>query len=141
MDKIDLKPEDFIAQLTNKTKIVSFTAASNVLGNKIDAKPIIEAIRKFNKNIFICLDIAQVIQHYSVDLKDYDVDFAAFSCHKLFGPTGLGGAYIKKELITKIKPFKFGGGMNSNIREQKFDYKDNYSKFEGGTLNIAGIYG
>ncbi len=141
IDKIDLKPEDFLKHLTNRTKIVSFTAASNVLGNKINAKPIIEAIREFNKNIFICLDIAQVIQHYSVDLKDYDVDFAAFSCHKLFGPTGIGGAYIKKELATKIKPYKFGGGMNSNIKKQKFDYKDNYSKFEGGTLNMAGIYG
>jgi len=140
-DKVDLKPEDFIAQLTEKTKIVSFTGASNVLGNKIDVKPIVEAIRKFNKDIFICLDIAQLIQHYPVDLKYWDVDFAAFSCHKLFGPTGLGGAFIKKELISKIKPYKFGGNMNSNIKEETFDSKDNYLKFEGGTINMAGIYG
>lgn len=133
--------DDFKKVLNSKTKIVSFTAASNLLGNRYDCNEITKVIKEYNKEILVCVDIAQYIGHHRSDLKLWNVDFAAMSAHKMFGPTGIGAAYIKKDLQNKIKPLRFGGGMNFKVDNNNFCYIDGVLKFEGGTPHIAGMYG
>ena len=121
-------------------KIVSFAHISNVLGYMIDAKAIADICHK-NGAIFV-LDGAQSVPHVKVDFKALDADFITFSAHKMCGPTGVGALIGKYELLDKMSTFETGGGMNV-----KFNNKVEViplpapSKFEAGTLNIAGIIG
>lgn len=132
--------ENLEKTITNKTKIVSLAQVSNVLGRKVDIKSLANLTHKHGA-IFVC-DGAQSVPHMKVDVKDLDVDFLAFSGHKMLGPTGTGVMYGKYELLEKIPPLLTGGGMNS-----RFDtcglvsYKVPPTKFEAGTQNIAGVLG
>lgn len=136
-----LTPEMFVQKLTPNTRVVSFTGASNLLGTLYDVQAIIDAIKQYNPNIYVCVDCAQRLGHRPCDMKKWNVDFAAFSGHKMYGPTGIGATFIKKELQAKITPLRFGGGMNFNITDNDFSYMESVDKFEGGTPHIAGIYG
>lgn len=127
--------------LNKKTKIVSFTGGSNLTGIATDVGQITKIIKDFNKNIYVCVDLAQVIVHKECNVSQWDVDFAAFSGNKMFGPTGIGVCYIRKKLQELINPLKYGGGMNSTITENDFCYINGVEKFEGGTPHTAGIYG
>lgn len=137
---LNLTAEDFVKQLTPHTKVVSFTGISNVLGNTLPVKEICDAIRKYNPNIFICLDLAQYIPHKKPDVKLWDCDFAAYSGHKMLSAPGIGVAYMKSKWIDELKPYKYGGGMNAGIRTDSYTFMASYQKFEGGTPNTAGIY-
>lgn len=121
--------------ITKKTRIVSLTHVSNVLGT---INPI-EKIAKIahENNSLMVVDGAQAAPHMPVDVKKLDADFYAFSGHKMLGPTGIGVLYGKKELLESMQPFLYGGEM---IREVRFDdtsFNELPWKFEAGTMNIA----
>ena len=124
--------------INENTKVISLAHVTNTIGDTRPIKEITELAHK--NNIYVVLDAAQSISHMKVDVQDLDVDFMAFSAHKMLGPTGLGILYGKKELLEKTKPIIFGGGMNAS-----FDYEGNkeYSLLphclEAGTPNIAGV--
>ena len=134
---------DILSALTKRTKIVTFCDASNILGNFIDCNLLAKKIKQYNPNIIVVVDAAQSLPHIKHNLKGSNIDFLAFSGHKMLGPTGIGVCYINKKWIDKIDPLKFGGGMNSivNANENTFTYAAGVSKFEGGTPNVAGIIG
>ncbi len=134
---------DILSTLTKRTKIVTFCDVSNILGNFIDCNLLAKKIKQYNPNIIVVVDAAQSLPHIKHNLKDSNIDFLAFSGHKMLGPTGIGVCYINKKWIDKIDPLKFGGGMNSivNATKNTFTYASGISKFEGGTPNVAGIIG
>lgn len=126
--------------ITPKTKVISLAYITNVIG---DIRPIKE-ISKFahEKNIFVCVDAAQAIAHTKIDVQDLDVDFLAFSAHKMYGPTGVGVLYGRKELLDEADCFMLGGGMNESFdNEKEILIKSLPYKFEAGTQNIAGVIG
>lgn len=127
--------------LSNKTKVVSITGGSNLSGIIIDVDKIAKIVKEYNKDIILSVDIAQRVVHAPSDAKKWDADFISFSSNKMYGPTGSGICYVKKSLQPIINPLRYGGGMNSTITENDFCYIDGIQKFEGGTPNIAGIYG
>ncbi|MBI2655094.1 cysteine desulfurase [Candidatus Woesearchaeota archaeon] len=121
--------------ITKKTKIVSVTHVSNVLGTINPVKDIAKITHE--NNALMIADGAQSAPHMPIDVKNIDVDFYAFSGHKMLGPTGIGVLYGKRELLEEMNPFLYGGEM---IREVKFDdtkFNDLPWKFEAGTMNIA----
>ncbi len=125
--------------ITLKTKIVSITHISNVLGTINPVKEI--AALAHEAGAVMIVDAAQSVPHMPIDVKELNCDFLAFSGHKMCGPTGIGVLYGKKELLEKMDPFLYGGDM---IKEVHFDHSiwnDLPWKFEAGTPNIAGAVG
>lgn len=131
----ELLVENLIDLITERTKIVSLTAASNVLGTLNDIKGIIKKIRIKNSKVVILIDGAQLVAHSTVDVKDLDCDFFAFSAHKLYGPTGIGVLFGKKEILEKMPPFMGGGEMIKKVSFEKTTFNDLPYKFEAGTPN------
>ena len=123
------------------TKIVAFSAASNVLGTINPTKEIIRIIRSRNQKALVIVDAAQAVGHIPVDVVAWDADFVAFSAHKLFGPTGVGVLFGKQALFNQLYPVAFGGGMVLDACAEETLYKDAPARFEAGTPNIAGIIG
>jgi len=124
--------------ITANTKVISIAHVTNVVG---DIRPIKEIIQyAHSKGIKVVIDGAQSVPHMKIDVQDLNMDFLAFSAHKMCGPTGVGVIYIKEELLDDIRPIIFGGGMNSSF---KFDGTKEYKKMpyilEAGTPNIADI--
>ncbi|AAF30866.1 MAG: cysteine desulfurase [Ureaplasma parvum] len=132
---------DFLKVISPKTKVVSFASGGNLIGNVLDENLIIKNIKKIKPDVLVCVDATQSIQHRMFDVKKCKSDFMVFSAHKLLGPTGIGVAYIKNDLIKKMQPLKYGGGMNFSIDLNSYQLYDNYMKFEGGTPHVAGFYG
>ena len=126
--------------ITPRTKLISLAQITNVIG---DERPIKE-ITKFahQNNIFVVVDGAQSLPHMKVDVEDLDVDFLAFSAHKMLGPTGIGVLYGKKELLENLEPLNLGGGMNESFdNPNSVQLKSLPSRLEAGTPNIAGAIG
>lgn len=126
--------------ITEKTKVISIAHITNVVG---DIRPI-EKITKYahSKGIVVVVDGAQSVPHIEYDVSAMDIDFLAFSAHKMYGPTGVGILYGKYELLNNIKPTQFGGGMNSVFNNDGFRiYNELPSLLEAGTPNIAGVIG
>lgn len=135
-----LSIENIQKVLTDKTKVISLSHISNVIGDIRPIKEITEFAHK--NNILTVIDASQSIGHINVDVKDLDVDFMAFSAHKMLGPTGVGVLYGKYELLNEVKPLKLGGGMNVSFETPlTIEYKDLPYKLEAGTQNIAGVIG
>lgn len=130
--------KNFKSVITPRTKIVSLAGLTNVIG---DVRPIKEITKLCHeKDIFVVLDGAQMLPHLKCDVKDLDIDFLAFSAHKMLGPTGVGILYGKKKLLGQLEPINVGGGMNESFdNENEVYYKDIPSKLEAGTPNIAGV--
>ncbi len=123
----------------SKTKIVAITWVSNTLGV---INPIHELIAIAHANkVPIMLDAAQAIQHIAIDVQALDVDFLAFSGHKIYAPTGIGVLYGKKEWLEKLPPYRTGGSMIKTVSFETTTYADLPFKFEAGTPHIAGIIG
>lgn len=124
--------------ITPNTKVISLAYITNVIG---DIRPIKEITKiAHENNIFVVLDAAQSIGHLKTDVKDLDIDFMAFSAHKMCGPTGVGVLYGKKELLNDLDPLILGGGMNESFdNENEVYFKDLPTRLEGGTPNIAGV--
>ncbi len=125
--------------LTEKTKIVALTHASNSLGT---INPVKEVIRRAHaKNIPVMLDGAQMVQHGKVDVKELDCDFYVFSSHKIFGPTGSGVLYGKESLLEELPPYQGGGDMVDQVTFESTSYNTLPFKFEAGTANYIGAIG
>ena len=126
--------------VTDKTKVISLAHITNVAGDIRPMKEIIEYAH--SKGILVIIDAAQSIAHMKVDVQDLDVDFMAFSAHKMYGPTGVGVIYGKEEYLNNMKPIIFGGGMNASFSSDGVRiYDDIPQLFEAGTQNIAGVIG
>ena len=121
--------------LSNKTKVVAITYVSNVMGYITPIKEIIKLAHSVGA--IVVVDAAQAVPHMKIDVKDLDVDFLAFSSHKMLGPTGFGILYGKYDLLQKMDPIEFGGDMNDNVDLYESHYKDAPFKFETGTPPIA----
>ena len=126
--------------ITPKTKVISIAGITNVIG---DIRPIKEICKYAHEhNIFVVLDGAQMVPHMPVDVTDLDVDFLAFSAHKMCGPTGVGVLYGKLELLKHLEPTILGGGMNESFDNPDEIYlKELPARLEAGTRNIAGVIG
>ena len=123
--------------LSEKTKFISVTYVSNVLGTINPVKDIIDIAHK--KNIPVLIDGAQAVQHIPVDVQKLDCDFFAFSGHKMYAGTGIGVLYAKEKWLKKMQPYKFGGGMISNVSFKQTIFAEIPTKFEAGTGNISAV--
>lgn len=131
--------EEFKKVLNDNTKIVAINYVSNVLGY---LNPIKEIIRlAHSKGALVVLDCAQAIQHFEIDVKELDVDFIAFSGHKMLAPTGVGVLYGKSQYLNVLEPVEFGGDMNEDVEKDSSTWKGLPQKFEAGTMPIAGVIG
>ncbi len=129
--------DEFEKLLSAKTKLVSVVHVSNALGTINPIKTIIEKAHAFGAKVLI--DGAQASSHMDIDVQDLDADFYALSAHKLFGPTGMGVLYGKKELLEAMPPYRGGGEMIKEVTFEKTTYADLPYKFEAGTPNIADV--
>ncbi|MGQ7371574.1 cysteine desulfurase [Streptococcus suis] len=125
--------------LSEKTKFVSLAHISNVMGSVVPIKEIAELVHAVGA--YLVVDGAQSTPHMAIDVQDLDVDFFAFSGHKMLGPTGIGILYGKQELLEQMSPVEFGGEMIEFVYEQYANWKELPWKFEAGTPNIAGAIG
>lgn len=123
-------------QITDKTKILAITHASNVLGVLNPVKELAEMVHAVGGVMVV--DGAQSTPHMKVDVQELDCDFFAFSGHKMCGPTGIGVLYGKEELLKKMEPVEFGGEMIDFVYPQESTWAELPYKFEAGTPNIAG---
>jgi cysteine desulfurase/selenocysteine lyase len=130
LDKID-------SLITNKTKIISLIHISNVTGITSPLKKIIEIAK--TKKIPVCIDGTQAVAHTTVNLKDLDCDFYAFSSHKMYGPAGVGLLYMKNQWLDKFDPFLGGGGMIENVDTKNITYATGVNKFEAGSMPSAEV--
>lgn len=126
--------------ITPKTKVISLAQVTNVVG---DVRPIKEITKLAHEHdILVLVDGAQSVAHMTVDVTDLDIDFLAFSAHKMCGPTGVGVMYAKEKYFHDMRPIIFGGGMNASFDMNGTRiYSEIPTIFEGGTPNIAGIIG
>lgn len=130
--------ENFMNTISENTKVVSLAHITNVIG---DTRPIKEigSICK-EKGIYLIIDGAQSIPHIKTDVRDLNIDFLAFSAHKMLGPTGVGVLYGKEEYLEQIDPQSLGGGMNSTFTSTgEVKYKSIPTALEAGTPNIEGV--
>lgn len=135
----ELDLADAEAKIGPKTRIVAVTHVSNVLGSKL---PIGQLTRMAHANgAVMIVDGAQAVLHISVDVQALDVDFYAFSGHKMLGPTGIGVLYGKRELLEQMPPYQFGGEMIADVQLDHSTWAELPHKFEAGTPNIAGAIG
>jgi cysteine desulfurase/selenocysteine lyase len=133
-----LDTEAFRGLLNEKTKLVSVAHVSNVLGI---IHPVEEIIRlAHEKGVPVCIDGAQSVPHMKVDVQALDCDFLAFSGHKMYGPTGIGVLYGKREWLEKLPPHEGGGEMINHVRWSGTTYNELPYKFEAGTPNFVGSY-
>ncbi len=135
-DDGDLDISAYQQLLNHKTKIVAITHVSNALGT---VNPIKEMIgMAHQKGIAVLIDGAQAVPHMMVDVQDLECDFYAFSGHKMFGPTGIGILYGRKDILNSMPPYQGGGDMIKSVSFEKTIYNDLPYKFEAGTPNISG---
>lgn len=130
-----------VDHVTNKTRVVAFTAKSNVLGVPMDVATWVRAIKKKNKDTIVVVDAAQWVPHQSLSVKDWGADVIAFSAHKMLGPTGVGVLWAKRSLLEELSPYQFGGDMIRDVSLKQSSFAEIPHKFEAGTPNIAGVIG
>ncbi|MBO0476189.1 cysteine desulfurase [Vagococcus sp. DIV0080] len=130
---------DFKSKLSTKTKIVSIAHISNVLGVVNPIKELSALAHEVGATMIV--DGAQAAPHMSIDVRDLDADFYAFSGHKMCGPTGIGVLYGKESLLEKMDPIEFGGEMIDFVYHDRSTWTELPWKFEAGTPNIAGAIG
>lgn len=136
-DNGDLLLDEYEKLLSERTKFVSCVHVSNALGTVNPVKTIIEKAHEVGAVVLI--DGAQASSHLELDVQELDADFYVLSAHKLYGPTGMGVLYGKKELLDSMPPFRGGGEMIKEVTFAKTTYADLPYKFEAGTPNIADV--
>ncbi len=131
--------EEVKRKISGKVKIISIAQASNVLGTIVPIKEITKLAHE--KGILVCVDGAQSVPHMKVNIQSLDCDFYAFSGHKMLGPMGIGVLWVRKEILDKLEPYEFGGGMIEEVTYEKATYTKAPMKFEAGTPNVSGAIG
>ena len=125
--------------LTEKTKLFSFTAVSNVFGTIIPVRQLVDAAHAVGALAMV--DAAQAVPHMPVDVQEWDCDFMAFSAHKMCGPTGIGILYGRREILDQMPPFMGGGDMILRVNLEGATWNELPWKFEAGTPSIAEAIG
>lgn len=133
----ELRMDEFEKMISDKTKLVSITHTSNVLGTVNPVEQIIDIAHK--NNIPVMLDAAQAVQHTNVDVQKLDCDFLVFSAHKMYGPTGIGVLYGKEELLNQMPPYQGGGEMIAQVSFEGTTFNELPFKFEAGTPNYIDV--
>jgi cysteine desulfurase/selenocysteine lyase len=133
----DLKLDILKNLISDKTKLISVTHISNVLGTINPVKKIVGMGHR--KNIPVLIDGAQAIPRIPIDVQKLDCDFYVFSGHKIYAETGVGVLYAKEKWLNALPPYKYGGGMISKVRFEKTTFADIPFKFEAGTSNISAV--
>ncbi len=123
--------------ITSKTRIIAITHLSNVTGAIMPIKKIVDLAKK--KKIPVLVDGTQGAPHLKLDMQDLDCDFYAISCHKMYGPNGLGILYAKKKWLEELPPYQGGGGMISEVLKEKITFANSPTKFEAGTMQTADV--
>ena len=136
-DEGDIIISEFEKLITTKTKIIAITHLSNVTGTIVPVKEIIDIAHK--KNIPVLVDGCQSAPHIKIDVKDLDCDFYAISCHKVYGPTGVGILYAKQKWLEELPPYIGGGGMISEVKKNEISYAPLPEKYEAGTMPTAEV--
>lgn len=141
LDKdLKLSVENLEDAITDRTKLVSIAHVTNTIGDVRDIKRIGKLLD--SKNIYFVVDAAQSAGHRKIDVVESNIDFLAFSGHKMLGPTGIGVLYGKLEILKELSPVRVGGGMNSVFESSGYvEYKNPPARFEAGTPNIEGVIG
>jgi len=129
--------ESIEKKITPKTKIIGVTHLSNVTGAILPIKEIVQLAH--SKNIPVLVDGCQGAPHLKLDMQDLDCDFYAISCHKMYGPTGLGILYAKKKWLEELPPYQGGGGMIGEVKKDGITYGDLPNKYEAGTMATAQV--
>ena len=137
LDNGELNMLEFENLLTENTKLVAVSHVSNALGTINPIEEVIEKAHKVGAKVLI--DGAQAASHISLNMQELDADFYAFSAHKMYGPTGVGVLYGKKEVLNNLPPYQGGGEMIKEVSFTKTTYADLPYKFEAGTPNISGV--
>lgn len=134
----ELRMDEYEKLFDERTKLVSVTHVSNVLGTVNPVKEL--ATIAHSHNVPILIDGAQSVPHIKVDVRDMDCDFYAFSGHKIYGPTGIGALYGKAEWLEKLPPYQGGGEMIKNVHFGHTEFEDAPLKFEAGTPDYVGSH-
>lgn len=139
-DDLAVTLENVKKKINKNTKVISLAHVTNVMGDVRPIKKITQLAHELG--IMVVIDGAQSVPHQSIDVSDLDIDFLAFSAHKMLGPTGVGVLYGKEKYLEQMEPFMVGGGMNAFFDSlMNVGYKQLPYKLEAGTPNIAGIIG
>jgi cysteine desulfurase/selenocysteine lyase len=136
-DEGEITIESIEKKITPKTKLIAITHLSNVTGAILPIKEIIELAH--SKDIAVLVDGCQSAPHLKLDMQDLDCDFYAISCHKMYGPTGLGILYAKKKWLEELPPYQGGGGMIKEVKRDSISYGDLPNKYEAGTMATAQV--
>ena len=133
----EVSVESIEKKITSKTKIIAVTHLSNVTGAILPIKEITELAH--SKGIPVLIDGCQGAPHLKLDMQDLDCDFYTISCHKMYGPTGLGILYAKKKWLEELPPYQGGGGMIKEVKKDSISYGDLPNKYEAGTMATAQV--
>ena len=135
--KGEIQPDELEALLSSKTKMVAITHISNTLGTILPVRQITELAHKYDVPVLI--DGAQASAHMKVDVREIGCDFYCFSSHKMFGPTGVGILYGKREWLEEMPPYQYGGEMIDTVTLDQTTFNETPYKFEAGTPNVADV--
>ncbi len=138
-DAGELCLDQLASLLTDEVKVFAFTAVSNALGTINPVAEIIAQVRAIRPELIILVDVAQRVAHAPIDVQAWNCDFIAFSGHKLYGPTGVGVLYGKRQWLEKMPPYMGGGDMIRTVTITSSTYNDLPYKFEAGTPNIEAV--
>ena len=136
-DKLEIEVDEVKKLITEKKKIIALTHISNVTGGITPLKKIIDLAN--SKNIPILIDGTQGAPHLKLDMQKMNCDFYAISCHKMYGPNGLGILYGKKKWLDLMPPYQGGGGMINEVKKDGISYAETPTKFEAGTMQTAEV--
>jgi cysteine desulfurase/selenocysteine lyase len=131
--------DEYAGLLSDRTKLVAVTHVSNALGTIVPIEQVIELGHRTGARVLV--DAAQSVPHLRIDVTALDADFLAFSGHKIFGPTGIGALYGKREVLAEMPPWEGGGNMITDVTLRRSGYQEPPGRFEAGTSNIAGAAG
>ena len=138
-DKGEVDVDDIKKLITSKTKMIAVTHLSNVTGAILPIKKIVDLAK--TKKIPVLVDGCQGAPHLPLDVQELGCDFYAISCHKMYGPTGVGILYAKKKWTDILPPYQGGGGMIEEVKKESITFPESPTKFEAGTLQTAEVVG